>query len=79
VAASQPIANDVEHFCSVIVLADMKFGHQLKTGPTGCVALNRDGKATFAIDISSDVTIQPFLLIVRALHIFTIPNMRSLQ
>jgi hypothetical protein len=74
IPAPQPIANEAEHLCSVIVLADMKFGNQLKTVPTGCVVLNRDGKATFAIDISSDVTIQPFLLIVRTLHIITIPN-----
>ena len=78
IPASQPIANEAEYFRSVIVLADMKLGNQLKTGPTGCIVLNRDGKATFAIDKSSDVTIQPFLLIVRTLHIFTISNMRSL-
>ncbi len=75
-SAPESTANQLEHLSPVAVLADMELRDELKPDPTGCVPLNRDREASFSVDVTSDVAIQPFLLIVRTQHVVTIVNVR---
>ncbi len=77
VAASEPLSNQLEHLSPVSVLADVKLGDELKTESTARITLHRDRKASFSVDVPSDVAIQPFLLIVRTRHVVTIVNIHS--
>jgi hypothetical protein len=76
VAATQPLVNQLEHLCPVAVLADMELRYQLKTDAAGAIPLHRNRKASFSIDVTRDVTVQPFLLIVRTRHVVTTVNIR---
>jgi hypothetical protein len=71
-AAIEPIAYQPKHLSPVTVLADMKLWNQLIPATTRWVAIDGDRKAALAIYIARDVAIQPFLLIVRTRHIFTV-------
>ena len=77
VAATKSPTDQLQHLSPVTVLADMKLRNQLKPDATGRVALHRDREASFSVDVTRDVAIQPFLLIVRTRHVVTIVNVRS--
>ena len=74
--AAEPVADQLEHLSPVAVLADMELRNELIPDPAGRVALNRDRETSFSIDVTRDVAIQPFLLIVRTRHVVTIVNVR---
>ena len=71
-ASPESLANQLEHLSPVAVLADMELWNQLKTASTRGIAIDGDRKAALTIYIARDVTIQPFLLIVRTRHIVTV-------
>ena len=75
-ATTESNLDQPQHLSPVAVLADMELRHELKSDPTGRVALHRDREASFSVDVPSDVAIQPFLLIVRTRHVVTIVNAR---
>jgi hypothetical protein len=54
----------------------MELRNQLKPDATRRIALNRDREAAFSVDVTRDVAIQPFLLIVRTRHVVTSVNVR---
>src|SRR5437879_1883470 len=56
---------------SVAILADVELRDELKSDPAGRVALHRDREASFSVDVTRDIAIQPFLLIVRTRHVVT--------
>lgn len=66
----------MENLSPVAVLADMKLRNQLKSDATGRIALHRDREAAFSVDVTRNVAIQPFLLIVRTRHVVTSVNVR---
>ncbi len=76
-AATQSLLDQTEYLSSVTVLADMELRNQLKPDATGRVALHRDREASFSVDVTRDVAIQPFLLIVRTRHVVTSVNIRQ--
>ena len=71
-ATPKPPPDQLENLAPVAVLADMELRNQLKAGTAGGVTVDGDCKAALTIHIARDVTIQPFLLIVRTRHIFTL-------
>jgi hypothetical protein len=71
-ASIEPIAYQPQYLRPVIVLTDMELRNQLIPVTTRWVAIDGDRKAALAIYIARDVAIQPFLLIVRTRHIFTV-------
>ena len=71
-AATESVLDQIEDLSSVAVLADVELRNQLKPDPTGRIALYRDREAAFSVDVTRDVAIQPFLLIVRTRHIVTL-------
>src|SRR5262249_8751473 len=74
--ASEPFLDQSEDLSPVAVLADVEFRNQLKPDTTCRIALHRDRKAAFSVDVTRDVAIQPFLLIVRTRHVVTSVNVR---
>ena len=74
--ASKPLLNQSEHLIPVTVLADMELRYQLRPDAARRLALHRDREAAFSVDVTRDVAIQPFLLIVRTRHVVTIVNVR---
>ena len=76
VSASESTPDQLEHLSPVAVLADMELGDELITDATTRVALHRDREASFSVDVTRDVTVQPFLLIVRTRHVVTTVNVR---
>ena len=76
-AATESIPDQLENLSPVTVLADMELRNKLKPEATRCVALNRHREASFSVDVTRDVTVQPFLLIVRTRHVVTTVNIRS--
>ena len=77
VATAEPRHDQLEHLGPVTVLADMELRHELKTDATRTVSLHRDRKASFSVDMTREVAIQPFLLIVRTRHVVTTVYVRS--
>ena len=77
VATTEPFVYQLEHLSPVAVLTDMKLGHKLKPDAACSIALHRDREASFSVDVSRDVAVQPFLLIVRTRHVVTTVNVRS--
>ena len=74
VAASvEPATYQLKDLAPVTVLADMKLRNQLIAATACRIAIDGDCKTALAINIARDVAIQPFLLIVRTRHIFTVP------
>ena len=73
-AIAKPPADDLQHLSPVAVLADMEFGYQLIAGLARRIPVYDDREASFSIDVTRDVAIQPFLLIVRTRHIVTVPS-----
>ena len=71
-AITEPPAYQPKYLSPVTVLADMKLWDQLIPATTRRVAVDGDCKAALAINVARDVAIQPFLLIVRTRHIFTV-------
>ena len=71
-ATTEPLLNQTQDLSSVTVLADMKLRNQLITAATRRIAIDGDCEAALAIHIARNVAIQPFLLIVRTRHIFTL-------
>ena len=76
-AATEPRTDELEDLGPVTVLADLELRNELKSDATGRVALHRDREASFSVNITRDVAIQPFLLIVRTRHVVTIVNARQ--
>jgi hypothetical protein len=70
--ASESCLDQPEDLSPVAVLADMELRDQLKPDTTGRIALHRDREAAFSVDVTRDVAIQPFLLIVRTRHFVTV-------
>ena len=64
-SATESLLDQLEHLSPVAVLADVELRNELKPDTTGRLALHRDREAAFSIDVTRDVAIQPFLLIVR--------------
>ncbi len=50
----------------------MEFGNQLQLETRRLIAIDGDREASLAVYVAGDVAIQPFLLIVRTLHIVTL-------
>ena len=71
-AAPEALADLAKYLSSLAVLADVKLRDQLITAPASGVAIDGDRKAALAIYIARNIAIQPFLLIVRTRHIFTV-------
>jgi hypothetical protein len=71
-ATTESLAYQPKHLSPVTVLADMKLRYQLIPAATGRVAVDSDGETALTINIARNVAIQPFLLIVRTHHIFTV-------
>ena len=67
-AAAEPGSQELEDRGSLRVLADMELGDELPAEPCGRVPLDRDVEASFPVDVSRQVVVQPFLLIVRRGH-----------
>ena len=67
-AAAESGSQELEDRSSLGVLADMELGDELLAEPCGRVPLDRDGEASFPVDVSRQVVVQPFLLIVRRGH-----------
>src|SRR5256714_4957955 len=63
----------MENLSPVTVLADVELRNQLKPDATARIALHRDREAAFSVDVTRDIAIQPFLLIVRTRHVVTVP------
>src|SRR5437763_10594376 len=76
-AAPKSVANQLEDLSPVAILADVELRNELKPDATSRVALHRDRETSFSVDVTRDVAIQPFLLIVRTRHVVTIVNVRS--
>ena len=76
VAAPKPRVNQLEYLSPVAVLADVKLGYQLKPDAAGAIVLHRYREASFSVDVTRDVAVQPFLLIVRTRHVVTTVNVR---
>ncbi len=76
VAAPESSANQLEHLSPVAVLADVELRDKLKPDSTGAIALHRNREASFSVDVTRDVAVQPFLLIVRTRHVVTTVNVR---
>jgi hypothetical protein len=76
VSAVETPLDQSENLVPVAVLADMELRNQLKPDATARAALHRDREASFSVDVTRDVAIQPFLLIVRTRHVVTIVNAR---
>ena len=76
VAAAQSRPDQFEHLSPVTVLADVELWDELKPDATGRAALHRDREASFSVDVTRDVAIQPFLLIVRTRHVVTTVNVQ---
>ena len=71
-ATTKPLAYQPKNLVPVTVLADMKLRDKLIPATTRWVAIDGDCKAALAVNVARDVAIQPFLLIVRTRHIFTV-------
>ena len=71
VATPEPHLNQLENLSPVSVLADMELRHELESDATRAVSLHRDREASFSVDVTRDVAIQSFLLIVRTRHVVT--------
>src|SRR6266516_2306971 len=76
VATAEPLSNQLEHLSPVAILADVELRDELKSNTAQLVALHRDREASFSVDVTRDVAVQPFLLIVRTRHVVTIVNVR---
>ena len=76
-SATQPRLDQLEHLSPVAVLADVELRDELKPDAASRIALHRDRETAFSVDVTRDVTIQPFLLIVRTRHVVTTVNVRS--
>ena len=71
VATAESRPDQLENLGPVTVLADVELRYELKPDATRTVALHRDREASFSVDETSYVAIQPFLLIVRTRHVVT--------
>ena len=60
------------YLSTIAILAHVKLRNKLIPHPTGRIAIYDDREGTFSVDVSRNVAIQPFLLIVRTRHIFTV-------
>ena len=76
VATPEPRANQLQYLGPVTVLADVELRYELKPDAARAIALHRNRKASFSIDVTRDAAVQPFLLIVRTRHVVTTVNIR---
>src|SRR4029077_8253640 len=76
VATVESLSDQLEDLSPLAVLADVELRNELKTNTARLVALHRDREASFSVDVTRDVAVQPFLLIVRTRHVVTIVNVR---
>src|SRR5262245_3695376 len=67
-ATAESGSQELEDRSSLGVLADVELGYELPAEPCGRVPLDRDVEASFPVDVSRKVVVQPFLLIVRRGH-----------
>jgi hypothetical protein len=71
VSTAEPVAKEIEDLASLRVLADMELRHELETSPSARVPLDCYVKRSLTVNEASEVSIQPFLLIVRTDRIVT--------
>ena len=76
-AAAESGPQELEDRSSLGVLADVELGDELPAEPCGRVPLDRDVEASFPVDVSRTIVVQPFLLIVRTRHVVTMVNVQS--
>jgi hypothetical protein len=76
VPATKTLSDQFQDLSTIAVLAHVNLRNELKPESTTCVALHRDGEASFSINVTRDVAIQPFLLIFRTRHVVTTVNVR---
>jgi hypothetical protein len=74
VAATQPLTDQLENLSPIAILADVELRDELESDAARGVALHRYREASFSVDVTRDVAVQPFLLIVRTRHVVTIVN-----
>ena len=70
-AAAESGSQELEDRSSLWVLADVELGYELPAEPCGRIPLDRDVEASFPVDVSRQVVVQPFLLIDRSRCIVT--------
>ena len=70
-STAKPALEEVKDLSPFRVLAAVELGHELETSSSARVPLDCYVKRALAIDEASEVSIQPFLLIVRTDRIFT--------
>ncbi len=70
-SATKPFDDQVQDLSALRILAHMELGNELPSESGARIPLNGNMKRAFSIDITCDVGIQPFLLIVRTGRIFT--------
>jgi hypothetical protein len=63
--------DEIQDLAAFGVLADMELRDELPTGPCTQIPLKRSVEQPFAVNIAGDISIQPFLLIIRTERIFT--------
>ena len=64
-SAAEPLGDQVENLTTLQGLADMELGHELEANSGARVPLDGYVERPFSIHETSNVGIQPFLLIVR--------------
>jgi hypothetical protein len=74
--APEYLLYQAQYLSTFATLGDAELRHQLKSWPAAGVASNAYGEAPLSVDVTRDVAVQPFLLIVRARHVVTIVNVR---
>ena len=67
-AAAESGSQELEDRSSLRILADMELWNELPAESCGRIPLDRDVEASFPVDVSRQVVVQPFLLIVRRDH-----------
>ena len=72
--SSKPLLDQTKNLSTIVVLTHVKLRNQLKTSAAGWIAVHDHGEGTLSVDVTGNVAIQPFLLIVRTRHIFTVPS-----
>jgi hypothetical protein len=73
-APTEADLNQSQNLSTIAVLAHVKLWYELKSTPARGIAIYNDGEGTLPIDVTGNVAIQPFLLIVRTRHIVTVPS-----
>ena len=74
---ADPCSDQVKDLRPTHVLADSELRHELPTDSRARVLLDRNVKASFSVDETGYLGIQPFLLIGRTCRIVTAPDVHD--